>query len=81
MFRSTRDDIPFEEIGQVSEATYTDDDVLTTRPYLYKVVALNAGDSEASIDLPDGAWTPLFPTAVGEAESGGTTIDLSLIHI
>jgi cyclomaltodextrinase len=39
------------------------------------LVALNAGDSEASIDLPDGAWTPLFPTAVGEAESGGTTID------
>mgnify|MGYP001627794605 FL=1 len=51
VFRSTRDDIPFEEIGQVSEATYTDDDVLTTRPYLYKVVALNAGGASEESEV------------------------------
>ena len=49
VFRTTRADLPFEQVGTTTEPTFTDTDVLTTRPYLYQLVALNAGGaSEAS---------------------------------
>jgi fibronectin type 3 domain-containing protein len=49
VYRSTRADIAFELVATVEQPTFTDDDVLTTRPYLYLLVALNAGGvSEAS---------------------------------
>lgn len=65
VFRSTRDDIPFEQVGTTTEPTFTDDDVLTTRPYLYRVVALNAGGtSEAS----ETHATEVATTLVRQAE-------------
>ncbi|WP_159602307.1 rhamnogalacturonan lyase family protein [Agromyces humi] len=48
VFRSTRADIPFEQVATVTEPTFTDTDVLTTRPYLYQLVAQNAGGSSAA---------------------------------
>ncbi|WP_194397583.1 hypothetical protein [Microbacterium atlanticum] len=45
VFRSTRADIAFEQVAVVTEPSFTDTDVLTTRPYLYRVVAQNAGGS------------------------------------
>ena len=36
VFRTTREDIPFEHVGTTTEPTFTDTDVLTTRPYLYQ---------------------------------------------
>ena len=48
VFRSTRADIPFELVATVTEPSFTDTDVLTTRPYLYQVVAQNAGGSSAA---------------------------------
>ncbi|WP_353808664.1 hypothetical protein [Agromyces sp. SYSU T00194] len=65
VFRSTREDIPFAQVAEVDEPTWTDDDVLTTRPYLYRLVALNAGGrSEAS----DTLSTPIATTLVRDAE-------------
>ena len=32
VFRTTREDIPFEQVGTTTEPTFTDTDVLTTRP-------------------------------------------------
>ncbi|MBM7505884.1 hypothetical protein ACFPER_02125 [Agromyces aurantiacus] len=48
VFRTTREDIPFEQVGTTAEPTFTDADVLTTRPYLYRLVALNAGGESAA---------------------------------
>jgi fibronectin type 3 domain-containing protein len=48
VFRSTREDLPFEQVATVGEPSYTDADVLTTRPYLYRIVALNAGGESAA---------------------------------
>ena len=64
VFRSTREDIPFEEIGTTTEPTFTDTDVLTTRPYLYELVALNAGGtSEASATYATAVATTLVRQA------------------
>lgn len=59
VFRSTREDLPFTEIARVGEPTYTDTDVLTTRPYLYRVVAVNAGGAseESAVHATDAATT------------------------
>lgn len=43
VYRTTQTDIPFELIGRVDEPIYVDDDVFTTIPYLYQVVAVGAG--------------------------------------
>ncbi|WP_157524746.1 hypothetical protein [Microbacterium yannicii] len=65
VFRSTRADIPFEQVATVSEPSFTDTDVLTTRPYLYQVVAQNAGgSSEAS----EAFATEIATTLVRQAE-------------
>ncbi|NYD67206.1 rhamnogalacturonan lyase family protein [Agromyces atrinae] len=65
VFRSTREDIPFEEIALLEEPAFTDASVLTTRPYLYRVVALNGGGtSDESATLATEAVT----TLVREAE-------------
>ena len=64
VFRSTRADLPFELVGTAEEATFTDSDVLTTRPYLYQVVAQNAGGSaEASAVHETGIATTLVRQA------------------
>ena len=51
VYRSTRADLPYELVATLDEPTYTDGDVLTTRPYLYKLVALNAGGSSAQSEV------------------------------
>ncbi len=65
VFRSTRADIPFERIATVTEPTFTDTSVLTTRPYLYRIVALNAGGTS-----PESAAyaTEVATTLVRDAE-------------
>ena len=64
VFRTTREDIPFEQVGTTTEPTFTDTDVLTTRPYLYQVVALNAGGtSEASATHATAVATTLVRQA------------------
>lgn len=64
VFRTTREDIPFEQVGTTTEPTFTDTDVLTTRPYLYQVVALNAGGaSEASATYATAVATTLVRQA------------------
>ncbi|MET0447272.1 MAG: hypothetical protein ABW004_02650, partial [Aeromicrobium sp.] len=65
VLRSTRADIPFEQIATVTDPSYTDGDVLTTRPYLYRVVAQNAGGS--SEPTGDHA-TDVATTLVRQAE-------------
>ncbi|RZS64516.1 fibronectin type 3 domain-containing protein [Agromyces ramosus] len=80
VFRTTREDLPFEEVGTTTEPTFTDSDVLTTRPYLYRLVALNAGGvSEASATYATAVATTLVrqaeyldraPVAVANADGG-----------
>lgn len=65
VFRSTRADIPFELVATVDEPTYTDADVLTTRPYLYQLVALNAGGTSATSET---YATAIATTLVRQAE-------------
>ncbi|MFH8249236.1 hypothetical protein ACH3VR_02555 [Microbacterium sp. B2969] len=65
VLRSTRADIPFELVATVTEPTFTDTDVLTTRPYLYKVVAQNAGGSS---DATEAYATAVATTLVRQAE-------------
>jgi fibronectin type 3 domain-containing protein len=65
VFRSTREDIAFEQVATVTEPTFTDGDVLTTRPYLYRVVALNAGGSSAESETHA---TEVATTLVRQAE-------------
>ncbi|MCR2814928.1 rhamnogalacturonan lyase family protein [Microbacterium jiangjiandongii] len=48
VLRSTREDIAFEQVAVVTEPSYTDTDVLTTRPYLYRVIAQNAGGASVA---------------------------------
>ncbi|WP_345799989.1 hypothetical protein AAIB33_10930 [Microbacterium sp. AZCO] len=50
VLRSTRADLPFQLVATVTDPTFTDTDVLTTRPYLYQVVAQNAGGSSAATE-------------------------------
>ncbi|WP_275426025.1 MULTISPECIES: hypothetical protein [Microbacterium] len=65
VFRSTRADIPFEQVATVTEPSFTDTDVLTTRPYLYQVVAQNAGGSSE----PSATYTTeIATTLVRQAE-------------
>ncbi|GAA1830363.1 hypothetical protein [Agromyces salentinus] len=65
VFRSTREDIDFEQVATVTEPTFTDTDVLTTRPYLYQVVAQNAGGASAA----SGTFaTEVATTLVRQAE-------------
>ncbi|MDQ0893456.1 rhamnogalacturonan lyase family protein [Agromyces ramosus] len=65
VFRSTRADLAFEQIGTTTEPTFTDTDVLTTRPYLYQLVALNAGGTSAT----SGTYaTAVATTLVRQAE-------------
>ncbi|WP_460796815.1 rhamnogalacturonan lyase family protein [Microbacterium sp. GXF0217] len=47
VYRTTRADIPFSLVATTTEPAWTDEDVLTTRPYLYQVVAGNAGGYSA----------------------------------
>ncbi|HTH06002.1 MAG TPA: hypothetical protein VL916_09030, partial [Ilumatobacteraceae bacterium] len=64
VFRTTREDIPFEQVGTTTEPTFTDAGVLTTRPYLYQLVALNAGGtSEASATYATAVATTLVRQA------------------
>ena len=64
VLRSTRADIPFEEVGTTTEPTFTDSGILTTRPYLYQLVALNAGGtSEASATYATAVATTLVRQA------------------
>jgi fibronectin type 3 domain-containing protein len=65
VYRSTRADIPFELVATVDEPTFSDGDVLTTRPYLYKLVAVNAGGTS-----PESAvhTTAVTTTLVRQAE-------------
>ena len=65
VFRSTRDDIPFEQVATVDEPTFTDTDVLTTRPYLYRLVALNAGGTS---ETSETHATEVATTLVRQAE-------------
>ena len=65
VFRSTRDDIAFEEVATTTEPTFTDADVLTTRPYLYRLVALNAGGTS---ETSDTHATEVATTLVRQAE-------------
>lgn len=48
VYRTTRADIPFTLVGDTTDPTWTDDDVLTTRPFVYRVVAVNAGGASAA---------------------------------
>lgn len=65
VFRSTRADIPFQLVATVTEPSFTDTDVLTTRPYLYQVAAQNAGgSSEATAPYA----TEIATTLVRQAE-------------
>lgn len=80
VFRTTREDLPFAEIGTTTEPTFTDTDVLTTRPYLYRLVALNAGGvSGVSATYATAVATTLVrqaeyldraPVAVANADGG-----------
>ncbi|WP_394554629.1 hypothetical protein ACDF64_07860 [Agromyces sp. MMS24-JH15] len=93
VFRSTRADLPFEQVATVTEPTYTDDDVLTTRPYLYRLVAQNAGGaSEASDTFTTEVATTLVrqaeyldraPVAVqrSESEGGGVYLGWRLLGL
>ncbi|MGW4929706.1 rhamnogalacturonan lyase family protein [Agromyces sp. NPDC004153] len=65
VFRTTREDIPFEQVGTTTEPTFTDTDVLTTRPYLYQLVALNAGGASAASET---YATAVATTLVRQAE-------------
>ncbi|KAA9085220.1 rhamnogalacturonan lyase family protein [Microbacterium radiodurans] len=65
VFRSTRADLPFELVGTAEQATFTDTDVLTTRPYLYQVVAQNAGGSAEASAVHE---TEIATTLVRQAE-------------
>ncbi|WP_395245533.1 hypothetical protein ACGGZK_06890 [Agromyces sp. MMS24-K17] len=86
VFRSTRADLDFEQVATVTSSSYEDTDVLTTRPYLYRVVAQNAGGaSEASATFATEVATTLVrqaeyldraPVAVQRSESEGGGIYL-----
>jgi len=47
VYRTTRADIPFEFVASTTASTWTDTDVLTTRPFLYRVVAVSSGGASA----------------------------------
>ncbi|WP_207205396.1 chitinase N-terminal domain-containing protein [Microbacterium protaetiae] len=65
VYRSTRADIAYDLVGTVSAPTFTDDDVLTTRPYLYRIAAVNDGGvSERSAVFS----TPVATTLVRQVE-------------
>ncbi|MFE1644866.1 hypothetical protein ACFM35_04725 [Microbacterium sp. P01] len=64
VLRSTRADIPFALVATVDAPTFTDSDVLTTRPYLYKIVAQNAGGSSE----PTAHATEVATTLVRQVE-------------
>jgi fibronectin type 3 domain-containing protein len=80
VFRSTRADIPFEFVASVDEPTFTDTDVLTTRPYLYQLVALNAGGTSPASEtyateiattlVRQAEYLDRAPVAVATAEGG-----------
>lgn len=64
VYRTTREDIPFSLVATTSEPTWTDTDVLTTRPYLYRVTAGNGGGySTASETLATDVTTTLVRDA------------------
>ncbi|HTH06701.1 MAG TPA: hypothetical protein VL916_12555, partial [Ilumatobacteraceae bacterium] len=65
VYRSVRADLPFEQIATTTEPTFTDTDVLTTRPYLYQLVALNAGGASAASET---YATAVATTLVRQAE-------------
>ncbi|MGW9111659.1 rhamnogalacturonan lyase family protein [Microbacterium sp. NPDC055683] len=60
VYRTTREDIPFELVGSTTDPTWTDADVLTTRPYLYRVAAVgDGGASETSETIATEITTTL----------------------
>lgn len=65
VLRSTRADLPFTEIATVTEPAFTDTGLLTTRPYLYRVVAVNAGGHSPESET---VATPIATTLVREVE-------------
>ncbi|WP_186579653.1 rhamnogalacturonan lyase family protein [Aquibacillus kalidii] len=61
VYRSEKEDGTYTLIGQTRETSYTDNTVLTTIPYFYKVAAVNAGGiSEQSDVLETPADTVLL---------------------
>ena len=56
---------PFAAVGSTTAATFTDATVLTTRPYYYRVVAVNAGGASAA---SQPFATPVATTLVRQAE-------------
>lgn len=65
VYRTTRDDIPFALVATTTESTWTDTTVLTTRPYLYRVVAVNGGGYSAPSDTLE---TQIATTLVRQME-------------
>lgn len=60
VYRSKKEDGTYEFMGRTKTTSYTDDTVLTTIPYFYKVAAVNAGGvSELSEPLETPAVTKL----------------------
>ncbi|MFJ6538449.1 hypothetical protein ACIQH5_19655 [Paenarthrobacter sp. NPDC091711] len=57
VYRSTREDIPFSLVATTTDPTWTDKTVLTTRPYLYRIVAVNEGGYSTTSDTLSTAVT------------------------
>ncbi|WP_350005937.1 hypothetical protein [Pseudarthrobacter sp. WHRI 8279] len=57
VYRTTREDIPFTLVATTTEPTWTDSDVLTTRSYLYRIVAVNNGGYSAPSETLSTAVT------------------------
>ncbi|MDQ0113428.1 rhamnogalacturonan lyase family protein [Paenibacillus harenae] len=61
VYRSKKADGPYVLIGKATEAVYTDETILSTIPYYYKVASVNAGGiSEQSESLATPAVTTLL---------------------
>ncbi|WP_305852928.1 rhamnogalacturonan lyase family protein [Actinotalea soli] len=63
--RATRADGPFSTVERVTDASFTDTDVLTTVEYHYRVAAISAGGSS---EYSEVLTTPAVTTLVREAE-------------
>lgn len=63
--RARSADGPFTTVARVTEAAYTDTDVLTTIEYFYRVAAINAGGSS---EFSEVLTTPAVTTLVRQAE-------------
>jgi len=65
VYRTTRADIPFSLVATTTEPTWRDADVLTTRAFFYRVVAVNAGGYSAPSESLE---TEVTTTLVREVE-------------